>query len=195
MSAKPKPLPLRLLAGLAKWAAVLVAAALFLLAVAVGTPRPEEAASDPDQPLLTASPPLMAATADDLPELIHRFPVPVLAAMDESWQLVSCTSADTAFEGGLARVMTLVYRLSTGAEVTAVSVYPRRAEALLPRAGWHLCAVQPPTLSGLRAVAMTRGGRVRVHARSQEGLYWAETDGADASSAAAFLSPLKLYVN
>ncbi len=195
MSAKLKPLPLRLIAGAAKWAAVLTVAAVFLLAVAVGSPRPEEAASDAPQPLLTASPPLMAVSADDLPELIHRFPVPVLAAMQEDWQLLSCTSADTAFEGGFARIMTLVYRLASGAEVTAVSVYPRRAVSLLPGAGWHLSAVQPPTLSGLRAVVMTSANRVRVHAQSQEGFYWAETDAAGPEDIQAFLSPLKLYVN
>ena len=195
MPAKRKPFLLRAVGGAARWVAILAVAALFLLAVAVGTPRPEEAASEPAQPLLTASPPLMAASADELPEFIHRFPVPVLAAMEESWQLLSCTSADTAFEGGFGRVMTLRYRVPSGGEVTAVSVYPRRAESLLPRDGWRLSASQSMSLSGTRAVTMTSAGRVRVHIQTQEGLYWAETDASDPQALQALFSPLKLYVN
>lgn len=187
---------LRLLLG--TLAAVLLIG-VFYIAVVLGQPQPDENALSVrnDQPLLTASPAQTLASEAELQGLMARFPVPVLYAQDGgALTLRSGASHDAAYEGGFARITTLVYAAQVDgrdAEITVQSIYPARALSLIPKGDYTIAAVAGPSVAGIATVRMENASTIRLHAQSADALYVITLPGIASQELGALLRPLQLW--
>ena len=164
-------LPLRVLKAVLSLLLALLMAALCYVAVILTMPDREADAPRPtEQPLLAASPALSVREEDRLRELAAGFPAPFLGLLPGNAVFVSGTAADTAFEGGLARVITLRYETPDGQPLTLETFCPARALALLETEGWTLTG-KGDALCSYPSVRMERPGRIRLHAQADSALY------------------------
>lgn len=148
--------------------------AVFYLAVILGQPQedPDAVAVAQDQPLLTASPAVTLASAQELEAMLQSFPVPALYAADTSQlTLAGGTSYDLAYEDGFARVLALSYTTPSGARVEVQSIYPARALTFVQRGDYRLSNTLGQTLGGLQSVRMEDGASIRLHVQGAEGIY------------------------
>ncbi len=142
------------------------------LTLVVGQPREEPAEQPSPQPLLTASPARSIAAETELRELVAAFPVPVMSFMSGSGMVfVSGSSADTAFEGGFGRILTLYWQTAAGQPLILQSIYPARAMELLGKKDYHFSGTGGPTLFGQTSVRMENADTVRLHVQTEQGLY------------------------
>ena len=171
MAGRTARLPLRVLRGLCSLMLALALAGVCYLAAILTMPEGDGQGAPAEQPLPAASPALTVREEESLRQLAASCPVPMLALMSGTpWRFVSGTAADTAFEGGLARVCTLRYTAAEGQDLTLETVCPARALALLGREGWTLTG-QGPALVGVPSVRMEREGLIRLHAQGETALY------------------------
>ncbi|MBQ8655275.1 MAG: hypothetical protein IJ507_10110 [Clostridia bacterium] len=191
-----------LLRKIIRWAITAVVAVLllaaFYLAVILGHPQENENAvqADMTQPLLNASPAVTVTEEARLNEINASFPVPVMQAMSGSGlQLISGVSSDLAYEGGFARKTVLTYQTQTGRQMLVESIYPARALELLGKGDYHMGSVAGQALAGMESVRMENGKSIRLHARSETGLYAVTVPMMDSSELAETIRSLQLIGN
>lgn len=184
---------LRILARIGSVLLVLLLMAAACAALILAQPQePEEPPAD--QPLLTASPALSISAEADLRDLVSAFPVPVMSFMSGSGMtFVSGTSADTALEGGFARILTLNWQTPAGHPVILQSLYPADGLKLLEDPDFHFTATAGPTLFGNPSVRMESADRVRVHAATETGLYAVILPRDQASELSVLARSLQLF--
>lgn len=169
------PLWRRVLRAALTAALSLLLVGVFYVAVVMGQPQstPDDAAVPQEQPLpapLTAA--VRITNEEDFDRISEAFPAPVMRPMYGNALLFvegSCT--DTAFEGGVARIVTLTYRTETYDLLTITSVYPARALSLMGKGDYTFSDSAGPQLGTLRTVRMENGTSVRLHAQGEEALY------------------------
>jgi len=139
-----------------------------------------------------ASPPMQAASQQELIAMVDAFPGAVLAAKEnEGLTLLGAESHDTAWQGGLARVAEAVYADSQGRQLRLFSFYPSGAIALLGTAGWQMSAAKGPDVSGSTSALMKRGRETRLVMSHGAGAYAVLIpEGLDPEEA---VLPLQLY--
>lgn len=171
----------------------LLLAGIFYVAVILGQPQPDDAVQvDLHQPLLQASAAQEITSEEGLTLLLQSFPVPVLSCVPGSGcRLTYGRSYDMAYEGGFARILELTYVSPQGVQFRACSIYPARALALMGKDDYTLSAQEGPLVAGMRTVRMERGNSIRLHAQSENGLYYVTLDGG-AGALADTLRPLQL---
>lgn len=148
--------------------------AVFYLAVILGQPQedPDAVVVAQDQPLLTASPAVTLASAQELESMLRAFPVPALYAADTSrLTLAGGTSYDLAYGSGFARVLALSYTTPSGARVEVQSIYPARALEFVQRGNYRLSNAMGQTLGGQQSVRMEDGKNIRLHVQASQGIY------------------------
>lgn len=158
--------------GLTLLTAVVLAA--FFLAAILGQPQEAEDAVtvDQTQPLLTASPAVRVTAEQELAQLAAGFPVPLMGMVSGSGlTFASGMAYDTTFEGGFARIASLVWRAPSGQEITVTSIYPARALSLLGKGDYHLVAKEGQKLAGMRSVRMESATMLRLHVQATDALY------------------------
>lgn len=121
----------------------------------------------------------------DLNPLAVNFGMPVLALYGSPWTLQKATLFDTAFQGGYARRLTLVYAFPTGEVLTVESIRPTKAVSLLGNGFFSLRMETIYTLAGMDAVRMDSENMVLVLARGLDAAYAilcpkAQADGLEA---------------
>ena len=181
--------------------ATLLTAALltaFYIAVIMGNPQEEDSAAitaRQDQPLLPAmDAPLLIRDQGQLNVLMAEFPAPVMAAMNSTALIFEQgLCQDVAFEDGLGRMVTLIYRTAAGAAVTVTSIYPARALALIPKRDYTISGTAGLTLAGLRSVRMENDSGIRMHAQGEEALYVVTLPDLSASALRTLTSTLQRY--
>ena len=180
------------MAGMA--AAALIVIALFYLLLLVVEPAdpPEETA---DQPLMTASPALHAASEDELPDLLRGLPMPVLAFLSGAGpDFADAASYDTAFEDGFARVVDLRYRIGENT-VLARTIYPARAVSLIGRQGYTLTG-EAVRMAGMAAIRMVSADTIRLHCTTEHAVYVLEVPRMSSDVLTALLQSTQLvYVD
>ncbi len=148
---------------------------VFYIAVIVGQPQEDEAASTvtprQDQPLLTEGSDMQVITdASALSDLLSGFPAPALTS-GSSMTLLAGLVQDVAYEDGYARMLTLTYQASDEVQITLTSIYPARALSLLEKGDYRISSALGPTMAGLRTVRMDSADAIRLHAQGEEAIY------------------------
>ncbi len=118
--------------------------------------------------------PIAAAQVDgsaDLNPLAVNFGMPVLALYGSPLALQKATLFDTAYHGGYARRMQLVYAAATGQTLTLESIRPTAAVALLGGETYTLRMDGLYTLAGMDAVRVDGQKTVMILARGLDAAY------------------------
>ena len=118
--------------------------------------------------------PIAATQVDgsaDLNPLAVNFGMPVLALYGSPLALQKATLFDTAYHGGYARRMQLVYAFSSGETLTLESLRPTAAVALLGGESYTLRMDGLYTLAGMDAVRVDGEQTVMVLARGLDAAY------------------------
>ncbi len=173
--------------------------AVFYVAVVMGQPQTDKAATaavPAEQPLL---PPLPAAVRisdkKDIPRLSEAFPAPILCPMyGDALILVEGICSETAFEDGLARIVTLTYRTETFDTLTVTSIYPARALSLLEKEDYHFSTTAGQPMATLRSVRMENSSTIRLHTQGEEALYVFTTPKVGTDVLRQWTSTLQLFV-
>lgn len=152
---------------------VLMAAAVWCTAVLMKKDEERRIASAAEQPLTTPAASVAIHGQEELEAAAAAFPIPVLTVgwKDLSVELIDGLCEDVPFENGVARKMTVRYRMQSGGVLTAESIYPARAVTLIERAGYHAAETRQNWLAGLQGMFMTDGRNNRIHAVSHDGAY------------------------
>jgi hypothetical protein len=118
--------------------------------------------------------PIAATQVDggaDLSPLATNFGMPVLALYGSPLTLTKATLFDTAYRGGYARRMQLVYAFPTGETLTVESMRPTAALALLGGGRYTLRMDGLYTIAGMDAVRADSEETVMVMARGLDAAY------------------------
>lgn len=173
--------------------ALVLAAIFYVLAVMLSPQTKQSDAPSSPQMLLTASPARVIDREDGLETLLQSFPVQALSCVPGSGcTLLRGRSYDTAFEDGFARVVALEYASPLGVRFTVCSVYPARALALMGRDGYTLAPQEGPLVAGMRTVRMEKSGSVRLHAQTEQALYYITAPSATNEALGEMLRSLQL---
>lgn len=170
--------------------------AVFYLAVILGQPQenPDAVIVSQDQPLLTASPAVTLASAQELEGMLQAFPVAALYAADTSQlTLAGGASYDLAYGSGFARVLALSYTTASGERVEVQSIYPARALELVKRGDYRLSTSLGQSLGGFQSVRMEDGTSIRLHVQAAEGIYVLTVPTMTAEELTAITRALQLY--
>ncbi len=171
----------------------LIALAVACFSLIMAYSKPEESSSPSPQPLLTPSPALNISEESDLHSLIASFPIPVMSFMSGSGlRFVSAASADTALENGFARVASLYWQTEDGQPLILRSIYPASAFSLLEK-DFHFTPVSGPSLFGNASVRMENDQIIRIHVKTEKGLYAVNCPKALADRLTAITRSLQLY--
>lgn len=174
----------------------LILLVIFYLAVILGQPQedPDAVVVSRSQPVLTASPAVTLASADQLTGLLQSFPVPALYAADTAALTLSGgTSYDMAYEDGFARILALSYTTAAGTRVEVQSIYPARALDFVPRGDYRIGEVAGQTIAGLQSVRMENNQSIRLHVQSSDGLYVLTVPAMTADELVTITRALQLY--
>lgn len=172
MTKKKKPLWRRILSGFGLTLVTVLLLVVFYVTVVLGQPQPEEDGIDrARQALMSPSPAIHLEAGAPVEGISEHFPVAVLGvAPGAPLHLMSGVSYDTAYESGVARVVTLVWMDAQGREMTLSSIYPARALSLLADESFRLVG-EGVSLAGYQTVRMEKNGQVRLHFQTGSGLY------------------------
>jgi len=107
----------------------------------------------------------------DISTLAVNFGKPVLMANGSALTLQKATLYDTAFNGGYARRLTLVYAFADGSACTVESIRPTAAVSLLSDKRYRLNVDSLYTVAGLEAVRMDSDAQICLLARGSEAAY------------------------
>lgn len=107
----------------------------------------------------------------DLNPLAVNFGKPVLALYGSDLPLQKATLFDTAFHGGYARRMRLVYAFPDGQTLTVESLRPTGAVALLSGADYRLTLDSLYAIAGMDAVRLENDESICLLARDLEAAY------------------------
>jgi hypothetical protein len=107
----------------------------------------------------------------DINQLAANFGEPVLAMYGGDLSLQKATLFDTAFQGGYARRLTLVYAFSDGVLLTVESVRPTAAVSLLKGSGYRLNTDTLYSLAGMNAVRMDSDTHTSLVASGSDAAY------------------------
>lgn len=179
--------------------AAVVLVAVFYVAVVLGQPQenPDAVIVSQSQPLLTASPAMSLASADQLDGLLQAFPVPMLYAVEGSGlTLTAGMSYDAAYGDGFARIAVLNYTTEISGrqvELSLQSIYPARALEFVPKGDYHIGEVAGQSLAGMQSVRMEDGEHIRLHAQAAEGIYVLTVPVLTADELATVTRSLQLY--
>lgn len=171
---KQHPLWRRILRRVLSVLLLAVLLAIFYVAAVMGQPQGTPATDDV-MPAAEPLPPLGNALHIDSEEQLARlgdsFPAPIMyPAYADHLTFAGGILQDTAYEGSMARLVTLTYRTEDGAALTIISIYPARALDLMGRGDYRKAAVGP-SLAGIASARMENDDTIRLHAQSQEALY------------------------
>ncbi|MBQ8161688.1 MAG: hypothetical protein IJ083_13210 [Clostridia bacterium] len=162
-------LPRRVIHALLLGVTVVFAAVVAYVTVILLQPREADGAGTVPQPLLTASPSIQLEDPSGLTGLIQSFPIPVLSGGTD--RLLSASVSDAPFEDGFGRIATLTYAWNDTLTYQVTSIYPARAAALLGREDYVLSSERGALLVGLESVRMENATSIRLHIRTDQGLY------------------------
>ena len=107
----------------------------------------------------------------DISPLAVNFGKPVLAFGSNILTLQKATLYDTAFQGGYARRLTLLYAFADGSICTVESIRPTAAVALLAGDQYRLDVQTLYTLAGMDAVRMDSDTQICLVARGTGAVY------------------------
>lgn len=170
--------------------------AVFYLAVILGQPQenPDAVIVSQDQPLLTASPAVTLASAQELEGMLQAFPVAALYAADTSQlTLAGGASYDLAYGSEFARVLALSYTTASGERVEVQSIYPARALELVKRGDYRLSTSLGQSLGGFQSVRMEDDASIRLHVQAAEGIYVLTVPTMTDEELTAITRALQLY--
>ena len=128
----------------------------------------------------------------DLNPLAVNFGKPVLALYGSNLSIQKATLFDTAFHGGYARRMQLVYAFPDGQTLTVESIRPTAAVALLGGDRYSLSMDSLYSMAGMDAVLMNWEDAVCMIARSLDTAYAVICPEAHRDELAALLKQLSL---
>jgi len=173
--------------------------AVFYVAVVMGQPQASDtkkADSPAVQPLLPALPAAVRITDEkDIARLCDAFPAPILCPMyGDALILVEGVCSETAFEEGLARIVTLTYRTESFDTLTVMSIYPARAVSLLDEGDYHFSTTAGQPMATLRSIRMEDASTIRLHAQGEEALYVFTAPKVGTDVLRQWTSTLQLYV-
>lgn len=173
--------------------------AVFYVAVVMGQPQ-KSSKADKSAPTAQALPaPLHEAVritdAADFQLLAAAFPAPILRpSSSHALVLIEGLCRDTAFENGVARIVTLTYQTEDQSLLTISSIYPARAYALLQKEGYSFSTQARHRLAGISAVRMESSSAIRLHAQGAEALYAFAAPKVSSDVLEQWTSSLMLYV-
>jgi len=128
----------------------------------------------------------------DLNPLAVNFGKPVLALYNGDLPLQKATLYDTAFRGGYARRLTLVYAFADGTALTVESVRPTAAVTLLGGDDYRLNVDTLYALAGMDAVRMDSDTQICLIASGSEAVYALRCPVAHAADLAALVNQTAL---
>ena len=148
--------------------------AVFYIAAVMGQPQSEPDTADAPE-AAHSLPPLGNALHIDSDEQLSRlcdfFPAPIMyPAYADSLTFSGGVLQDIAYEGSMARLVTLTYSTENGGVLTIVSISPAKALDLMGR-GDYRKASAGPSLAGIPSARMENADTIRLHAQSQDALY------------------------
>ena len=165
---------LRLLGRLLGAAAVLGVLAGLYFTLVIAQPQAEDAEKEEaPQARVSPSPAQRITAEEELRELVSAFPAPVMSFMSGSGMtFVSGTSADQAWRGQFARVLTLYWQTRNGEPLILQSIYPAEALEIMGKGTYAFSETAGPTLFGLPSVRMENPETLRLHVQAEgKGLY------------------------
>jgi hypothetical protein len=107
----------------------------------------------------------------DLNLLAVNFGKPVLALYTGDLTLQKATLFDTAFHGGYARCLTIVYAFADGATLTVESIRPTAAVSLLAGEHYRLNVETLYTVAGMDAVRIDTDTQINLISCGSEAVY------------------------
>ncbi len=107
----------------------------------------------------------------DLNQMAVNFGKPVLALYASDLAVQKATLFDTAFRGGYARCLTIVYAFADGATLTVESIRPTAAVTLLAGEHYRLNVETLYTVAGMDAVRIDTDTQISLVARGSEAVY------------------------
>jgi len=128
----------------------------------------------------------------DISTLAVNFGKPVLMANGSALTLQKATLYDTAFNGGYARRLTLVYAFADGSACTVESIRPTGAVSLLAGEQYRLDVETLYTLAGMDAVRMDSDREICLIARGTGAVYALRFPVAHAADISALVSQMAL---